>query len=133
MENKVTTKEALIKRILKERGRLSFFGVTNIGLFGSFVRDEQTPPSDIDILVEFAPEKHIFDNLMEVSLILEEILGRKVDVVTPEGLSPHIGSHILREMESVAVTTWIHPPDARRNRLHSEQDFRCELRIFCQK
>jgi predicted nucleotidyltransferase len=58
MESKVTTKEDLIERILEERERLSFFGVTSIGLFGSFVRGEQTPLSDIDILVEFTPEKH---------------------------------------------------------------------------
>jgi hypothetical protein len=40
MENKVTTKENLIKRILEQRERLSFFGVTSIGLFGSFVRGD---------------------------------------------------------------------------------------------
>ncbi|MFP4446552.1 MAG: nucleotidyltransferase family protein [Desulfosudaceae bacterium] len=103
MENKVATKENLIKRILEVRERLSFFGVTDIGLFGSFVRGEQTPSSDIDILVEFVPEKHTFDNFMEVSFLLEEILGRKVEVVTPEGLSPHIGPHILKEIERVPV------------------------------
>jgi uncharacterized protein len=104
MESKVTTKEDLIERILEERERLSFFGVTSIGLFGSFVRGEQTPSSDIDILVEFIAEKHTFDNFMEVSFLLEEILGRKVEVVTPEGLSPHIGPHILKEVERVPVT-----------------------------
>ncbi len=103
MENKTVSKENLINRILEVRERLSFFGVTNIGLFGSFVRGEQTLSSDIDILVEFAPEKHTFDNFMEVSFLLEETLGRKVEVVTPEGLSPHIGPHILKEVERVSV------------------------------
>jgi len=103
MENKVTTKEELIRRILEQRERLSFFGVTSIGLFGSFVREGQTASSDIDILVEFAPEKHTFDNFMEVSFLLEDTLGRKVEVVTPEGLSPHIGPHILKEVERVSV------------------------------
>lgn len=103
MENKITVKENLIKRILEVRERLSFFGVTNVGLFGSFVRGEQTPSSDIDILVEFAPEKHTFDNFMEVSFLLEEILGRRVEVVTLEGLSPHIGPHILKKIELVPV------------------------------
>jgi uncharacterized protein len=105
MENKMAAKEHLIKRILEVRERLSFFGVTNIGLFGSFVRGEQTLSSDIDILVEFAPEKHTFDNFMEVSFLLEETLGRRVEVVTPEGLSPHIGPHILKEIERVFVAT----------------------------
>jgi predicted nucleotidyltransferase len=103
MKNKVTTKEEIIKRILEERERLASLGVVSIGLFGSFVRDEQTPMSDIDILVEFEPEKHTFDNFMEISFLLEDLLGRKVEVVTPEGLSPHIGPHILREVERVPV------------------------------
>ena len=103
MANKVTTKEELIRRILEQRERLSFLGVTSIGLFGSFVREGQTASSDIDILVEFAPEKHTFDNFMEVSFLLEDTLGRKVEVVTPEGLSPHIGPHILKEVERVSV------------------------------
>lgn len=103
MENKATSKEDVIKRILEEQKRLASFGVKSIGLFGSFVRGEQSPLSDIDILVEFAPEKHTFDNFMDVSFFLEEILGRKVEVVTPEGLSPHIGPHILKEVERVPV------------------------------
>jgi len=70
MENKVITKEELIKRILEQRERLSFFGVTSIGLFGLFVRGEQTDSSDIDILVEFTPERHTFDNFMEVSFLI---------------------------------------------------------------
>jgi hypothetical protein len=103
MENKVTTKDDLIKRILEQREQLSSLGVKSIGLFGSFVRGDQTSSSDIDILVEFTPEKHTFDNFMDVSFLLEETLERKVEVVTPEGLSPHIGPHILKEVERVPV------------------------------
>jgi predicted nucleotidyltransferase len=82
---------------------ISNFGVKSIGLFGSFVRGEQTDSSDIDILMEFTPENHTFDNFMDVSFLLEETLGRKVEVVTPEGLSPHLGPHILKEVERVSV------------------------------
>jgi hypothetical protein len=53
--------------------------------------------------VEFVPEKHTFDNFMEVSFLLEETLGRKVEVITPEGLSPYIGPHILKEIERVSI------------------------------
>jgi predicted nucleotidyltransferase len=103
MNNQANTKDDIVKRILEERERLAFLGVINIGLFGSFVRGEHTSFSDIDILVEFAPEKHTFDNFMEVSFLLEELLGRKVEVVTPEGLSPYIGPHILKEVERVPI------------------------------
>lgn len=105
MEERTTTKENLIERILELRERLASLGVTSIGLFGSFVRGEQTASSDIDILVEFAPEKHTFDNFMDVSFLLEDTLGRKVELVTPEGLSPHIGPHILQEVEHVPFAT----------------------------
>ncbi|NLD35266.1 MAG: nucleotidyltransferase family protein [Desulfatiglans sp.] len=103
MKIKVTNKEELIKRIIEQQEQFAFYGVTNIGLLRSFVRGEQTTLSDIDILIEFAPEKHTFDNFMDVSFLLEDILGRKIDVVTPEGLSPHIGPHILKEVELVPI------------------------------
>ena len=104
MNKKADTKEFIFQRLKDEREKLAFFGVKNIGLFGSFVRGSQTSLSDIDILVEFMPEKHTFDNFMEVAFLLEELLGRKVELVTTEALSPHIGPHILREVERVPIT-----------------------------
>ena len=103
MNDKIQDKDLIFKRILDEKNQLAFYGVKNIGLFGSFVRGEQTPKSDIDDLVEFTPEKHTFDNFMEVAFLLEEILERKVELITPEALSPHIGPHILREVERVPI------------------------------
>jgi Predicted nucleotidyltransferases len=103
MANKTNTKELIFQRILEKQKQLAFYGVKNIGLFGSFVRGEQTALSDIDILVEFIPEKHTFDNFMEVAFLLEELLGRKVELITPESLSPYIGPHILREVERVPI------------------------------
>ncbi len=103
MVKKVKTKSAIVQHIMEERERLAFFGVRSLGLFGSFVRGDQTSLSDVDILVEFMPEKHTFDNFMEVAFFLEELLGQKVELVTPEALSPHIGPHILREVERVPI------------------------------
>ena len=56
MNEKAKTKEFIFKRILDEQKQLSFYGVKNIGLFGSFLRGDQTPLSDIDLLVEFMPQ-----------------------------------------------------------------------------
>jgi predicted nucleotidyltransferase len=103
MVKKVNTKDAIVQRIMEARERLALLGVRNIGLFGSFIRGEQISLSDVDMLVEFMPEKHTFDNFMEVAFLLEELLGRKVEVVTPEALSPYIGPHILREVERVPI------------------------------
>jgi uncharacterized protein len=103
MGTRVESKETVVRRIVGARDRLNSLGVKSIGLFGSFARGEQTPSSDVDILVEFVPDKHSFDNFMDVSFLLEELLGRKVEVVTPEGLSPYIRPYILREVERVPV------------------------------
>ena len=95
----MTTKNSILATIRAHKSRLLPFGVNKIGLFGSYARDEQQSHSDIDILVDFAPEKETFDNLMDLNDYLEELFaGEKVEVVTVNGLSPHIGRHILEEV-----------------------------------
>ena len=103
MNRKIDTKEDILRCLLAKKDSLAALGVISLGLFGSFVHGEQTPSSDVDILIEFAPDKHTFDNFMEVSFLLEDLLGRKVDIVTPEALSPYIGPYILKEVERVAI------------------------------
>jgi predicted nucleotidyltransferase len=103
MKTPPTDIEAIIRKIRDIRSDLARFGVGQIGLFGSFIRNEQTPDSDIDILIDFLPGQHTFDNFMDVSLLLEKILGRRVDLVTRESLSPYIGPHILKEVRHVDI------------------------------
>ncbi|MBI5064371.1 MAG: nucleotidyltransferase family protein [Desulfatitalea sp.] len=103
MTAQVNTKDDVIRQVLDARERLSLFGVKSLGVFGSFVRNAQTPESDVDILVEFYPGKHTFDNFMEVSFFLEQLFGRRVELITLEGLSPHIGPHILKEVQRVPI------------------------------
>jgi uncharacterized protein len=88
------------------QSRLKALGVEKLGLFGSFVRGEQRPGSDIDLLVEFTPGKKTFDAFMELCFFWEEILERKVEVVTVESLSPYIGPHILNEVEYFDLAAW---------------------------
>lgn len=56
----------------------------------------------------FRPAQRTFDNVMEVAFLLEDMLGRRVEVVTPEALSPHMGSHILKEVEPVLASLPLH-------------------------
>ncbi|MFY9609642.1 MAG: nucleotidyltransferase family protein, partial [Blastocatellia bacterium] len=79
-------------------------GVRSLGLFGSFARNEQTPESDLDVLVEFDPLLKTFDNFMKVSLLLEDLCDRRVDLVTTESLSPYLRPHIVSEVEYVSLT-----------------------------
>jgi len=68
----------------------------NIGLFGSYLRNEQSVKSDIDLLIDFDPEKENFDNYMAVYDIFENLFkNEKVEIVTKNGLSKFIGPKIL--------------------------------------
>lgn len=60
----MTNKEYILSTIKSNENEIFSFGIKSIGLFGSYVRDEQTENSDIDILIEFEPEKENFDNYM---------------------------------------------------------------------
>lgn len=100
----VTHKEQVFAALYQHHTALQQLGVRRYGLFGSFVRDEAQPTSDVDLLVEFEPHQKTFDHYMQVAFLLEDILGRPVDVVTPESLSPYIGSHIIAEAEYVTIS-----------------------------
>ena len=81
------------------KAKLSGLGIRKVGLFGSYVRNEQSIESDIDLLIDFEPEKENFDNLMAVYDLFEKIFtNEKIEVVTKNGLSPYIGPNILDEV-----------------------------------
>jgi hypothetical protein len=91
--------------ILQEYGeQIKGFGVAQLGLFGSFAREEQRPDSDIDLLVEFEPERKTFDNFIQLAFLLEDLLDQPVELVTVESLSPYIGPYIMAEVEYVALS-----------------------------
>ena len=98
---KVHTKSSLFEAIVANEARLQALGVGRIGVFGSFIRNEQRDDSDVDVLVDFLPRQKNFDNFMTLSDLLEELSGRRVEVVTRESLSPFLAPHILREVEYV--------------------------------
>lgn len=86
---------AALKPELHER-----FGVSEIGVFGSWVRGEQRLYSDIDLLVEFDRPVGLFE-IMELEECLQEVFGYKVDIAVKRSLRQYIGQHILREVEYV--------------------------------
>ena len=74
------------------------FGVAKIGIFGSFARGVERPDSDIDVLVAFRKGEKTFDNFMGIKFYLEDVYGRKVDLVTEAALKPLIRDPILAEV-----------------------------------
>ena len=98
----MTTKENILKTLKANKPKFLKFGIINIGLFGSYIRGEQSSESDIDLLIDFEPEKENFDNFMAVYDLFEKIFkNEKVEVVTKNGLSPYIGPKILSEVQYV--------------------------------
>jgi predicted nucleotidyltransferase len=93
------TKEEISRLIAEHEQEIKRFGVKRCGLFGSYVRGQSTSKSDIDVLVEFEPGQKTFNNFMHLAFYLENLFGRRVDLVTVESLSPYIGPHILEEVE----------------------------------
>jgi len=74
------------------------FGVSKIGIFGSFVRGEERPDSDVDVLVTFRTGKKTFDNYMECKFYLEDLFGRKVDLVMKGSIKKRLKPYILGEV-----------------------------------
>ena len=78
------TRDEILNVIRKHRDILAKYKVREIGLFGSFVRDEQEDRSDIDLFVDF--EEPSIENFMGLSSFFEKLFGKKVEILTPAGV-----------------------------------------------
>jgi predicted nucleotidyltransferase len=87
-----------VEELLRERSRYlsDEFGVRRIGLFGSFSRGDAGEASDVDLVVEF--DRPIGLRFMNLADYLEGLLGRRVDLLTPEGLRSIRNPRIAREI-----------------------------------
>ena len=95
----MTTKENILAILKAHKFELCKYGVSDIGLFGSYLRNEQSAKSDIDLLIDFEPEKENFDNYMAVYDIFENLFkNEKIEIVTKNGLSKYIGPKILNSV-----------------------------------
>jgi predicted nucleotidyltransferase len=74
------------------------FGVERIGIFGSFVRGEEKPESDVDVLVEFREGEETFAHYMDLKFYLEDLFGRKVDLVMKDAIKRRLREPILSEV-----------------------------------
>lgn len=98
MDIVIQSKDEILSSLEEHRSTIETLGVSRLGLFGSFLHGNPHNDSDVDFLVEFEPGKKTFDNFMRLSFLLEKLLRRRVELVTPESLSPYIGPHILKEV-----------------------------------
>lgn len=96
------TCDIIFKKIEKNKDSIKKYGVKSIGLFGSYLRNEQKVTSDIDILVEFDKDKITFDNYMDLKFFLEDLLKSKVDLVMQDTLKPDLKPYILGSVKYAA-------------------------------
>jgi len=96
-------KEKIIKILRDNRPLLARHHVRTLSVFGSVVRGEAEPGSDIDVLVEFEPDAAVgLFEFMRLKRELSELLGMEVDLGTPDALHPALRDDILREAVHVA-------------------------------
>lgn len=79
---------------------LKHFNPRRIGIFGSYARNEDTPESDIDLLVDFPEHVTLFD-LGGMKVELSEMLNRPIDIVTETGINTRIKEHIYRDLKII--------------------------------
>jgi predicted nucleotidyltransferase len=95
------TRKQVVDTLNNHRQDLARLQVKALALFGSIARDEARPDSDIDLLVEFDGEPS-FDRFMDLKFFLEDLLKRRVDLVTRAALKPRMRRIVEREALHVA-------------------------------
>ncbi len=103
MQTAVVNRENILTLVEKNKEKIKSLGVKRLGLFGSFIRGEQRADSDVDVIVEFRARQKTFDNFIQLSFLLEDLFQRRVELVTPESLSPYMAPHILGQVQYVSI------------------------------
>jgi len=95
-------RDQVLQTLRDHRGEMTTrFGARTIGLFGSAARDQLGPSSDVDVLVEFDPQP-TFALYCDLKDFLEDLVGRRVDLVTRRGLKPRAWQSIRQDLIEVA-------------------------------
>lgn len=90
------------KKLEKNRAKIrDLFYVSEIGIFGSFIKGTQQDGSDIDVLVAFVKGHKDFFNYVRLKYYLEDLLKERVDLVIKEAVKPRLKEKILSEVEYV--------------------------------
>jgi len=105
MQTAVLTKEILLALITENDAKIKALGVARLQLFGSFLRGEQNPQSDIDFLVDFEPGMKTETHFEELANLLTNLTGRKISLIPISALDKYIGPYILRDIASGGSVT----------------------------
>jgi len=101
MRSPVIDRQQAIERLSECEEEIRALGVARLALFGSVLRGQAHAQSDVDLLVQFMPGAKTYARFFALSELLEAHLGRPVELVTTEALSPFLGPRILAEAQDV--------------------------------
>ena len=87
------SRQDILAVLKKNRNAIRAFGVRRLALFGSYARNQATRASDLDFVVEF--DKKSFDSYMDLKTFLENLFGRRVDLVLADAIKPRLRRPIL--------------------------------------
>lgn len=95
------TYDQAVERLVAAEAEIRTLGVERLALFGSVLRGQARPDSDVDLLVAFSHGAKTYSGFLALSELLEQVLGRRVELVTFESLSPFLRPRILAEAQDV--------------------------------
>lgn len=101
MSSPVLSRDHAVERLSACELDIRTLGVVRLALFGSVLRGQAHADSDVDFIVQFAPGAKTYARFFALSELLEDCLGRPVDLITTESLSPFIGPRILSTAQDV--------------------------------
>ena len=79
-------KESILELLSLNSETIKKYGTKRIGLFGSYVRNEEVEESDIDLIVEFEKEKKTYKNFIRLTYFLQDLLKKEIDLITIKSL-----------------------------------------------
>ena len=100
----IEDKSQIFDLLKQHQSDIASYGAKRLGLFGSYVRNQQKETSDIDLLVEFQKGKKTFKNLVYLSYYLQDLFKHKVQLVTWMGLADFVKEEVVKEIEYVSIT-----------------------------
>jgi predicted nucleotidyltransferase len=98
----VKDKQQVHELIRAQKAAIQQLGAERLGLFGSFARGEQKETSDIDLVVEFKAGMKTYRNLLNLVDLLEDLLQKKVDLLTWEGMASFVQRDVKKDIEYVS-------------------------------
>lgn len=94
-------KDKVINLLKEHLAQIQKYKIKKISIFGSVARGQELPESDIDILIKFEGPAS-YDMYMDLKFFLEDLLGRKVDLITEDSLRNEIKKHVEKDLIRVA-------------------------------